>query len=51
MCFLFTEGLTPEEFCMKLIVIIKSEMESVSFSSVPETSIIILIKSWSWIND
>ena len=49
--FLFIEGLTPAEFCMKLLVTIKSEMESVRLSCVPETSLIIFIKSWSWIND
>lgn len=50
-CFFFMEGLAPAEFCMKLLVTIKSEMESVSLSSIPETSLIMFIKSWSWISD
>lgn len=49
-CFFFIEGLTPAEFCIKFLATIKSEMESDSFSSVPEMSLI-LIKSWSWIDD
>lgn len=51
MCFLSIEGFTPAEFFMKLLVTIKSQMESVSLCSVTETSFIIFIKSWSWIND
>lgn len=51
MCSLSVEGFTPAEFFMKLLVTIKSQMESVSLSAVTETSLIIFIKSLSWIND
>lgn len=51
MCFLSIEGFAPAEFFMKLLVAIKFQMESVSLSAVPETSLIIFIKSWSWISD